>query len=617
MLRRSAFILTLCGGAINIASAAFCEIQFYSELSGCTPNTADKRLEKAYRELDKCVAVPKVGGDCAGGDCSDAIEYSKWTWNSPTLTLSTYATADTTCTNTRIRSVTRTVGDCADTTKAYSCTDNLPLYQSTCNNYQGCKDSAGGLSCSCLGVFTTLSSTLCASTAAGNTCCPYVATTPRHWRLNSCTITTLPAVVVSKIYAENNNCAGEPELVLDYGAAHEGEACARASGYGVNEAIQVATCESTVASLKLYTVAASVLNGAVNAAACTALASTQPTASLTCTPVTRFGRDRFQKIVCLQPTTTPTTAPTTTPTSMPSTAPSTEPTQSPTAEPTVATESPTQYDTPEIIVLSVALAASILGGICCLGLVILGICVLCWLLKWRKTGMPCCLRCLERKKYGSQTSAKSSKRKAEAMLAKRIAQRAENGSIGMSRGGMGEKGKKERSVAGRANPMVVEMTKKKKKKGEPPAAASAAASAPLKVFGPGSVDADDMSLQPGWEQHSVSDGSGRVYFHHTTSGRTSWTKPLAGDVATIAAEASALRLPEGWSEHVMDDGSGKTYYHHTERGETSWIHPMHLEGVAKGWTAVEAPNEGGEGTTAKVYYHNAETGATSWEKPTE
>ena len=88
-------------------------------------------------------------------------------------------------------------------------------------------------------------------------------------------------------------------------------------------------------------------------------------------------------------------------------------------------------------------------------------------------------------------------------------------------------------------------------------------------------------------------------------------------MATIAAEASALRLPEGWSEHVMDDGSGKTYYHHTERGETSWIHPMHLEGVAKGWTAVEAPNEGGEGTTAKVYYHNAETGATSWEKPTE
>lgn len=79
---------------------------------------------------------------------------------------------------------------------------------------------------------------------------------------------------------------------------------------------------------------------------------------------------------------------------------------------------------------------------------------------------------------------------------------------------------------------------------------------------------DRELIVAGWE--STNDPkSGKHYYFHRASGKTSWSKP---DLPKRASEENAEhRLPDGWKS-AKDSSSGKVYYYHTS-GKTSWTKP--------------------------------------------
>ena len=169
-------------------------------------------------------------------------------------------------------------------------------------------------------------------------------------------------------------------------------------------------------------------------------------------------------------------------------------------------------------------------------------------------------------------------------------------------------------------------------------------------------------LPSGWEAVVADDGS--TYYHHLSSGTTSWDKPKTAEViineaasrlaltptdalkadvrdaieqrrkqassrqlgiaaAATAGADSAKSLPDGWEAVESAEG---TYYSHAEHG-TTWDRPSRSRSdkaqaahsptaaaatsaaLPAGWSTAEA-----DGAT---YYVNDVTQETSWERPTE
>lgn len=113
-------------------------------------------------------------------------------------------------------------------------------------------------------------------------------------------------------------------------------------------------------------------------------------------------------------------------------------------------------------------------------------------------------------------------------------------------------------------------------------------------------------LPDGWTEN-LDPGSGNKFYHHATTGETSWERPRP-----VAAAAGAL--PAGWTENV-DPGSGNKFYHNAATGETSWERPESTPAAAAAGALPEGWAEHSDPGSGQVFYYNAATGVTSWERP--
>lgn len=133
-------------------------------------------------------------------------------------------------------------------------------------------------------------------------------------------------------------------------------------------------------------------------------------------------------------------------------------------------------------------------------------------------------------------------------------------------------------------------------------------------------------LPEGWVEH-IDPASGNPYYIHTESGVSTWEKPLPPQGKALKRSMTIAQreapLPEGWVESV-DAATGKTYYSHAETGKSTWDKPLPPERKAlkrtmtmaqqeaalpEGWTEMTDPASGG------LYYYHADKGLTTWEKP--
>ena len=95
-------------------------------------------------------------------------------------------------------------------------------------------------------------------------------------------------------------------------------------------------------------------------------------------------------------------------------------------------------------------------------------------------------------------------------------------------------------------------------------------------------------VAPGWTLHSDKK-SGHSFYHHEASGRSSWVKPPGSvdDVeiwnaplrmtkwtseGIIKAMGYRREVAPGWTRH-SDKKTGKSYYHHAASGKTTWVKP--------------------------------------------
>jgi hypothetical protein len=139
--------------------------------------------------------------------------------------------------------------------------------------------------------------------------------------------------------------------------------------------------------------------------------------------------------------------------------------------------------------------------------------------------------------------------------------------------------------------------------------------------------AADTSLPPGWLAQ-IDSTSGRVFYAHSSTGRTQWEPPVSNaphstertpehtprPEASSEAQPSELeaRLPDGWEERV-DPSTGCPFYVQLVTGASQWERPK-VESAGTGgtlppgWQAKFDP-------TGRIFYVNLESGATQWGRP--
>jgi len=90
----------------------------------------------------------------------------------------------------------------------------------------------------------------------------------------------------------------------------------------------------------------------------------------------------------------------------------------------------------------------------------------------------------------------------------------------------------------------------------------------------------EQPLPAGWKQAKAADG--RVYYFHTATKATQWTRPgpAAEGVAALPP------LPPGWKEAKAADG--RTYYYKPGTSSTTWVRPT--SDVANGESHDEEPS---------------------------
>mmetsp|Transcript_11453 Transcript_11453/g.24517 ORF Transcript_11453/g.24517 Transcript_11453/m.24517 type:complete len:359 (-) Transcript_11453:125-1201(-) len=89
---------------------------------------------------------------------------------------------------------------------------------------------------------------------------------------------------------------------------------------------------------------------------------------------------------------------------------------------------------------------------------------------------------------------------------------------------------------------------------------------PKPVVNGGPAAGAEPPLPPGWKQAKA--GDGRVYYFHTATKKTQWTRP----VPTPEDAAAAVQpLPPGWKEAKAADG--RTYYFQAGTNVTQWVRP--------------------------------------------
>lgn len=95
--------------------------------------------------------------------------------------------------------------------------------------------------------------------------------------------------------------------------------------------------------------------------------------------------------------------------------------------------------------------------------------------------------------------------------------------------------------------------------------------------------------QEGWEVH-VDDESGKEYYYHPTTGRTTWDNPFLDSPEdpepvspspplTPARSPSPVSPTPAWTsdwEQLVDESSGRPYFYNAMSGETSWEPPEQL-----------------------------------------
>ena len=523
--------------------------------AGCTAEEQATQRGLAYRQLYTCVEVLK--DSLADSIIATAVtEWSYWSYDATRLQLVMEVFSDAEC-HVFSRNATLAV---ASTGKSLMC-DNVRLPWSCEANSPNCLVEYGG--CITHGVSGCVD-----------------ASRPERWRLVGCDLTTstLPKAVYDD-YFSSSDCSGSPSLRISYGTS-VATSCERIASQPDTKALMVTQCGTGTDAFKsaLYNVDATKTAAELTPTTCGAETSAPivitPGACVETTPATAlFGRHYYHRVACLQDTTAPSMAPTVAPTSAP-----TSPTMAPTATPTdMPTFAPTNYTAPPPPLSAFDQAIEDVGLVNLIGVGI-GIGVLCCVLivgtvtvfallyafVWKKRGMPCCLRCLDKEYSSSSTTTKAhmEERKKQFELNKMKKQKnAVTNSAGSSDGGgFGlKKTDSAKKVKAMANPMRGLATKKKAKaKGE------------------------------------AKEGGAGV----------SYLKMLEGSNAEGGGD---LAIPAGWTAHP-DPGSGKQYFHHAESGETSWIHPAHADKLPANWT----PVDDGSG---KIYFHNSVTNATSWEKP--
>ena len=129
--------------------------------------------------------------------------------------------------------------------------------------------------------------------------------------------------------------------------------------------------------------------------------------------------------------------------------------------------------------------------------------------------------------------------------------------------------------------------------------AAAAAVAKAKAAAPeGAADATggDAPLPEGWKETQAPDG--RMYYFHTATKKTQWTRP----VAEPADAAAPPPLPAGWKEAKAPDG--RTYYFQAGSKTTQWTRP-----VADPEPSSEGGAEGGADGAGGGAEESAESGA--------
>ena len=75
------------------------------------------------------------------------------------------------------------------------------------------------------------------------------------------------------------------------------------------------------------------------------------------------------------------------------------------------------------------------------------------------------------------------------------------------------------------------------------------------------------------------DEEGRVFYHNSTTGVTTWHPPGLGQ----------QQQEDAWEEHM--DEEGRVFYHNPGTGETTWGHPqvhtVEIDGAVHTWTEDE------------------------------
>ncbi|KAI0563063.1 Pre-mRNA-processing factor Prp40/Urn1 [Gracilaria domingensis] len=148
-----------------------------------------------------------------------------------------------------------------------------------------------------------------------------------------------------------------------------------------------------------------------------------------------------------------------------------------------------------------------------------------------------------------------------------------------------------------------------------------------------------------WMQHRADDG--RIYYYNSITKKTQWEPPpgfaanqppsappgtsRTPQIANAAASSGAAPLPPGWVEHRSNDG--RVYYFHSSTRETRWSRPTdshlakrpresqqllpatNVPQMAPSYTESEwAEHRTPDG---KVYYYNKRTRETTWTKPSQ
>lgn len=103
------------------------------------------------------------------------------------------------------------------------------------------------------------------------------------------------------------------------------------------------------------------------------------------------------------------------------------------------------------------------------------------------------------------------------------------------------------------------------------------------------------ALPAGWAENKAADG--RVYYYHSVTRKTQWTRPSAvvssapaasAESAQPQATSSATGLPAGWAEFRAPDG--RPYFYHKATSKTSWTNPA-IDNAQTGASSVMPGND--------------------------